>query len=59
MEKFVFVSGVKAGGRPADHLFEQGIDEDEPEGIYGVTKKQAELELLEVSKKTGLESDNR
>jgi UDP-glucose 4-epimerase len=45
--KFIFVSSVKAGG----------IDEiavDEPEGVYGKTKREAEFKVLEIGQQTGL-----
>jgi UDP-glucose 4-epimerase len=45
VERFVFVSSVKAGGR--------GIG-DEPEGVYGLTKREAELKILEVGRKSGM-----
>jgi nucleoside-diphosphate-sugar epimerase len=48
VKRFVFVSSVKAGGLP---LFGQCISEEEqgePDGIYGETKREAELKLLEI-----------
>ena len=45
--RFIFVSSVKAGG----------IDEiavDEPEGVYGQTKREAELKVLKIGQQTGL-----
>ena len=48
VKRFVFVRGVKAGGLP---LFGQCISEEEqgePDGIYGETKREAELKLLEI-----------
>jgi nucleoside-diphosphate-sugar epimerase len=44
VKRFVFVSSVKAGGRNIN---------GEPEGIYGQTKREAELKLLEL----GLQSE--
>jgi UDP-glucose 4-epimerase len=40
---FVFVSSVKAGGRNGD-----------PEGIYGKTKREAELRLLEIAQRSSM-----
>jgi UDP-glucose 4-epimerase len=45
VKSFVFVSSVKAGG--------QGID-GEPEGIYGQTKREAELKILEIGRQSGM-----
>ena len=48
---FVFVSSVKAG----DHVItgkNSAEDQPEPEGIYGKTKRAAELKLLELGKKS-------
>ena len=50
VKRFVFVSSVKAGGisvnkEPADETF-QSI----PDGIYGQTKRDAELKLLEIGR---------
>jgi UDP-glucose 4-epimerase len=44
VQKFVFVSSVKAGG----HL------DGASEGIYGKTKREAELRLLEISQKSSM-----
>ncbi len=47
VKRFIFVSSVKAGG----------IDEisvDEPEGIYGQTKREAELKVLNIGQQTGM-----
>ena len=54
VKKFVFVSSVKAGGN-----FESGRCQDEndnnfPEGIYGETKREAELKLLAISNNSNL-----
>ena len=54
VKKFVFVSSVKAGG-----LFPFGIcasekDQVEPEGLYGKTKREAELKLIQIGKESGM-----
>jgi UDP-glucose 4-epimerase len=54
VKSFVFVSSVKASG---GLNFEKCIDESdgyEPEGIYGKTKRQAEIKLLEIGNKSGM-----
>jgi len=52
VKKFVFVSSVKAGGRsiPGKCMTEE--NQNEPEGIYGCTKFEAELKLLEIGLKS-------
>lgn len=44
VNRFVFVSSVKAGGRLET--------EGEPDGIYGETKREAELRLLEITQQS-------
>jgi nucleoside-diphosphate-sugar epimerase len=54
VKRFVFVSSVKAGGLP---LFGQCISEEEqgePDGIYGETKREAELKLLEIGRNSSM-----
>ncbi len=46
VKRFVFVSSVKAGGYDE----EQGS----PEGVYGQTKREAELKLLEIGRQLGM-----
>jgi UDP-glucose 4-epimerase len=50
VKNFIFISSVKAGST------DSVIDEinTKPEGIYGETKRKAELELLELSKQTDM-----
>tara|TARA_B100000809_G_scaffold251590_1_gene285249 strand:- start:1035 stop:1928 length:894 start_codon:yes stop_codon:yes gene_type:complete len=48
VKNFVFVSSVKAGGSPAQGKIISEIDQGDPEGIYGVTKRDAELKLLDI-----------
>ena len=54
VKKFVFVSSVKAGGRPGFGICASENDQGEPEGIYGKTKREAELKLLKIGKKSGM-----
>jgi|LWDU01.1.fsa_nt_gi nucleoside-diphosphate-sugar epimerase len=54
VKRFIFVSSVKAGGLP---FFGQCANEEshrEPDGIYGKTKREAELALLEISKNSDM-----
>jgi UDP-glucose 4-epimerase len=50
VKRFVFVSSVKAGGRSISGGCVNEGDQGEPEGIYGKTKREAELKLLEIFK---------
>jgi len=54
VERFVFVSSVKAGERQA--VGRPGTEDEEfqPEGIYGKTKREAELGLLEIGRRSGM-----
>ena len=45
VRQFVFVSSVKAGGQ--DELVKMN-----PEGIYGLTKREAEVKILEIGKQS-------
>ena len=55
VKKFVFLSSVKAGG---NSQIDKCLTEDDlslPEGIYGETKREAELRLLEIARETNME----
>jgi UDP-glucose 4-epimerase len=45
VKRFVFVSSVKAGGNSVDGT---------PEGVYGKTKHEAELKILEIGRQSGM-----
>ena len=47
VKRFVFVSSVKAGGSTED------VDA-KPEGVYGQTKREAELAILELGRQSGM-----
>jgi len=47
VKKFIFVSSVKAGGGSEDQDFT-------PDGIYGKTKREAELAILELGKNSNM-----
>jgi len=54
VKRFVFVSSIKAGGLPlSDHCATEG-EQNDPEGVYGKTKRRAELKLLKVGKESGI-----
>jgi UDP-glucose 4-epimerase len=48
VKQFVFVSSVKAGGCDADDV------ETKPDGVYGKTKREAELKILEIGRQSGM-----
>jgi UDP-glucose 4-epimerase len=54
VKKFIFVSSVKAGGGCIPRKCVGEIDQGIPEGIYGETKRDAELELLKIGKEFGM-----
>ena len=54
VKKFIFVSSVKAGGNPSLGSCLSENDQIEPDGIYGETKREAELKLLEIGKESGM-----
>jgi UDP-glucose 4-epimerase len=54
VKRFVFVSSVKAGGRPAFGVCASDSDQGIPEGVYGKTKREAELKLLKIGKESGM-----
>jgi UDP-glucose 4-epimerase len=54
VKKFIFISSVKAGGRSNNAACGNEEDQFKPEGIYGKTKREAEIELLKISKKSEL-----
>ena len=51
---FVFVSSVKAGGSAITGRCVTEEDQAEPEGIYGHTKREAELKVLEIGRQSGM-----
>ena len=54
VKRFVFVSSVKAGGLPlSEYCASEGYQGD-PEGIYGKSKREAELKLLKIGSESGM-----
>ena len=54
IKRFIFVSSVKAGGSPIFGVCSSERDQADPEGVYGKTKREAELKLLEIGKKSDI-----
>jgi UDP-glucose 4-epimerase len=54
VKNFIFVSSVKAGGSAVPGVCLSENDQSEPEGIYGKTKREAELKLLEMGQVSGM-----
>ena len=54
VERFVFVSSVKAGGNLLTGSCMTESDQAKPEGIYGRTKREAELKLLAIGRHSGM-----
>lgn len=54
VKRFVFCSTVKAGGEPGSGCIDEEFDAP-PEGVYGWAKREAELGLLALSQRTGME----
>ena len=52
VKRFIFVSSVKAGSHLASGRYSS--EENEPEGIYGKTKREAELKLLKIGLNSGM-----
>tara|TARA_B100000795_G_scaffold264597_1_gene245267 strand:+ start:1239 stop:2144 length:906 start_codon:yes stop_codon:yes gene_type:complete len=55
VKKFVFISSVKAGGVPLPGQCASEKDQSFPDGVYGETKREAELKLLEISKNSNMQ----
>jgi len=54
VQRFVFVSSVKAGASAIAGRCVTEADQFEPEGIYGRTKREAELKVLEIGQQSGM-----
>lgn len=52
VKRFVFVSSVKAGGIPPQGVCASEESQSKPDGIYGATKRKAEIELLKIGKES-------
>jgi UDP-glucose 4-epimerase len=54
VKRFVFVSSVKAGGIPPQGVCVSEESQSNLYGIYGETKRKAEIELLKIGKESGM-----
>ena len=54
VKRFVFVSSVKAGGNPLLGICADEKDQKNTEDVYGKTKREAELKLLEIGQLSGM-----
>jgi len=54
VKRFIFVSSVKAGGSSTFGACTSEKKQSNPEGVYGKTKREAELKLLKIGKESGM-----
>ena len=54
VQRFIYVSSVKAGGSNFIGHCMTELDQEEPEGVYGKTKREAEIKLLEIGCHSGM-----
>ncbi len=54
VKKFVFISSVKAGGIPIFDRCAREESQSKPNDIYGKTKREAEIKLLEIGSKSDM-----
>ena len=54
VKRFIFISSVKAGGLPSNNNCVDENYQGGSEGVYGNTKKKAEIELLKIGHRTGM-----
>jgi len=54
VKKFVFISSTKAGGRPVHGECGNETEQNNPDGVYGKTKREAELKLLKIGKESDM-----
>jgi len=55
VKHFIFVSSVKAGGASLAGECMTEEDQGKPEGVYGRTKREAELQLLKIGLNSGMQ----
>ena len=55
VKRFIFVSSVKAGGASLSGQCMTEEDQGKPEGVYGKTKREAELKLLKIGRNSGMQ----
>jgi UDP-glucose 4-epimerase len=54
VKRFVFISSVKAGGGASQGVCANEELQGRPDGVYGETKREAEIELLKIGKESGM-----
>ena len=54
VKRFIFVSSVKAGGSAIAGRCITEKNQGEPEGMYGRTKREAEIKLLQIAQKSNM-----
>jgi len=54
VKRFLFVSSVKAGGKPPLGVCANEKDQKNTEDVYGKTKREAELALLKIGEDSGM-----
>lgn len=54
VKRFVFISSVKAGGKPPPRKCANEEEQRDTKSIYGKTKREAEIRLLEIGKESGM-----
>ena len=54
VKRFIFISSVKAGRGLASGKCINESDQNEPEGVYGKSKREAELKLLKIGNESGM-----
>jgi nucleoside-diphosphate-sugar epimerase len=54
VKNFIFISSVKAGGVATKGECVSEENQRDPDGIYGETKREAELKVLEIGRESGM-----
>lgn len=54
VKRFIFISSTKAGGTPNSNKCNTENDQTNPEGIYGKTKREAEIALLNLAEDSNM-----
>jgi UDP-glucose 4-epimerase len=54
VKRFVFISSVKAGAGLVSGKCINESYQNEPEGVYGISKREAELKLLKIGNESGM-----
>jgi len=54
VKQFIFISSVKAGGGLGSGKCINESDQNKPEGVYGKSKREAELKLLKIGSESGM-----